>query len=171
MNLYIISGGPCTGKTEVINKLSKQGFFTIEEAARKVGDEKFKGHIFNKKDIEEFQKAIFEYQKKKFKEAEGQLVAFTDRGFGDTIAYYKFNGLKVPKEILDYADKIKPNKVFILDPLPSYEVDTFRKEKKEEQKRIHEIIIQSYRELGYYIVDVPFMSIEERTEFIKKKIS
>src|SRR5690606_42156595 len=35
-NFYIISGGPGVGKTTLINELSKNGFLTQEEEARKI---------------------------------------------------------------------------------------------------------------------------------------
>ena len=36
MKIFIISGGPGTGKTSVINKLKEQGYKIIPEAAREL---------------------------------------------------------------------------------------------------------------------------------------
>jgi len=78
-------------------------------------------------------------------------IIFSDRGLGDTIAYYRTYGLEVPEEILDYARKIKYSGIFVMEILPSYEKDGFRNETAEQQKAIHEQIIKTYEELGYEI--------------------
>ncbi|MBS3092803.1 AAA family ATPase [Candidatus Pacearchaeota archaeon] len=63
--IYIISGGPGTGKTSTINKLSKR-FKVIPEAARIVGDtySEFKGKSIKEIEMSKFQRQIFEFQKK-----------------------------------------------------------------------------------------------------------
>ena len=65
--LFIISGGPGTGKTSVIDELSKN-FKIIPEAAREVGDKdiRFKGKSIKAIDHYYFQRAIFDFQKKGF---------------------------------------------------------------------------------------------------------
>lgn len=100
-------------------------------------------------------------------------IVFSDRGLGDTLAYYKLNGLEIPKEKLDKVKKIRYEKIFILDFLDFYEHDDLRKESKEEQKKIHNEIIKMYEKLGHKskIITVPFMSVEKRAEFILSKIN
>ncbi len=45
---YVISGGPCCGKTFVVEKLKEKGYFTLPEPARILGEQlgiKFSGNI------------------------------------------------------------------------------------------------------------------------------
>ena len=91
---------------------------------------------------------------------------FTDRGFGDTLAYYKFAGYNIPQDKFEYAKKFRYDKVFILDFLDFYEKDELRQESIEEQGKIHNEIVEMYENLGRGIIKVPFMSVEERADFI-----
>ena len=172
MKIYIISGGPSTGKTSVINALKKKGYKVLIEAARYLGDndKRFKGKSIKGIDKKKFQDAIFELQKKQIVGLKNEKIVFSDRGLGDTIAYYRINKLKVPKNLINYAKKFKYSGIFILDFLDFYEVDKLRKETKEEQEFIQREIIKSYKELGYGFIIVPFMSIEDRSRFIISKI-
>jgi predicted ATPase len=172
MRIYVISGGPGTGKTSVINELEKE-FKILKEPAREVGntDLRFKGKSVKETDLLEFQDAIFEFQKKhlkKLKEKNG--IIFSDRGLGDTITYYKMHKLRIPEEAEKYAQKFRYSGIFVLDPLNFYKKDSFRRENKQEQKKIHNLIIKTYNDLGYKIIFVPFMPVEERVNFIKNRL-
>lgn len=173
MKIYVISGGPGTGKTSVINELSKE-FITFEEAARALGDNdpRFKGKSVNEINMKSFQDAIFDFQKKQIEELckEKEKIIFSDRGVGDTIAYYKLSKLDVPKAVINFAESFRYSGIFILDFLDFYETDALRQEKKEKQKKIHNEIIKTYKKLGYKIIFVPFMSIKDRVRFVKEKV-
>lgn len=174
LKLFIISGGPGTGKTSIINELSKK-FKVLPEAAREVGDNDphFKGKSIKEINPFDFQKAIFDFQKNEFTNIKDKnhKIVFSDRGFGDTLAYYKFHNLKIPKDELDYAKKFRYSEVFILDFLNFYEKDALRQENNREQKKIHKLIVDVYKKLGYNPITVPFMSISERVDFILSKIN
>ena len=60
--VYVISGGPGTGKTTIINSLKTEGFRVLEEAARKVAEEKFPGKSVKEINAKKFQEEIFNYQ-------------------------------------------------------------------------------------------------------------
>jgi len=161
VNVFVISGAPGTGKTSVIDELRKQGFYTIKEAAREIGKD------YN---IQKLQEAIFEFQKKELEQAKQYNLAFSDRGFGDTLAYSRFYNVEIPESVLEYVKKARYSGIFLMDLLDKYEKDTFREETPEQQKIIHKLIAETYYDLGYKIIRVPLMSVGERVEFIKKKI-
>jgi len=172
MKIYVISGGPSAGKTSVINELGKK-FKILREAARYVGDNdlRFKGKSVKGIERTEFQKAIFEFQKKQILELDNDnKTVFSDRGFGDTIAYYLFDNLEVPEDLLEKARKFRYAGIFFLEPLNFYVKDKLRQESKEQMKKIRECILKAYSDLSYNIIKVPFMPIEERIKFILEKV-
>jgi predicted ATPase len=171
MGIYVISGGPCTGKTATINEIGKE-FKILPESARRIAetDKRFVGKSIKEINMRDFQEAIFEEQKKTIEELKRKNkneIFFSDRGLGDTIAYCKINNLEVSKELISYAKKFRYDKIFILDFLNFYNKDELRQENKEEQKNIHEIIIKTYEELGYKPIKIKFASINERVRIIK----
>ncbi len=171
--IYVISGGPGTGKTTTINALKQEGYKIINEAARflSLNDERFKGKTIKQIEQKEFQNSIFELQKQKLNEiSDFDGAIFTDRGFGDTIAYSKLRIGKVPDELIKFAKKARYSGVFILDILPNYDIDELRTETTEEREKIHNTIVETYEKLGYKPVIVPVLSVEERVKFIKEKI-
>ncbi len=169
MQVYVISGGPCTGKTSVMDELKNQGFVIFEEVAREVAetDKRFIGKSINEIDKQEFQDKILKVQMKQFeklKKVKGKI--FLDRGVGDGLVYYKLNNLKIPKSIYDCFSEFNYKKVFILETLDFYEQDDLRQENEDECKKIHETIIKTYKEFDCRILIVPFMSVKKRVEFI-----
>ena len=168
MKIFVISGGPGVGKTSVINELRKREFKVLIEAAREVSntDQRFIGKStleINKKD---FQDAIFDFQKIQLSKLTRGEVVFTDRGFGDILAYYKLADYNIPHEKFEHAKNFKYDKVFILDFIDFYEKDELRQEHLKDQKKIHIEIVNMYINLDYEIIKVPFRSVEERADFI-----
>jgi len=169
MKIYVISGGPGTGKSETIKKIGERGHNVIEEAARQIAnnDERFIGKSINEINQQQFHDAIFALQVDQIEKLSPEdRIFFSDRGLGDTIAYYNVRELKLSEENLEYAKKFRYKKIFILDFLDFYEKDELRTEEKEEQEQIHKSIIDVYTQLGYEVIIVPFMSVEERVDFI-----
>lgn len=171
-NLFFISGGPCTGKTSVINEIREMGYNTFPEAARELSrtDERFKGKNIKDIDLRLFQNEIFNLQKKWTESLIGRKGNFFfDRGFGDSLAYFRMAGLNLPEDFFYYAGKFRNSPVFILEPLEFYKKDSLRRETHAEQKMIHEKIISSYEELNHPITFVPVMNRDKRAEFIIQK--
>ena len=161
---FIITGGPCTGKTSVINELAKD-FKVVPEVGREV-----------LKDLKPEQRKTFKIQYeifKKFLEADKKLdgydgIVFCDMGILCPLAFFRFFGLEFPEKDLEKCKKESTNyeTVFILDPVP-FEDDDVRKHIND-FKKIQELIKEVYEEYGYEVVRVPLMSVEGRVDFIKK---
>ncbi|MBS3066980.1 ATP-binding protein [Candidatus Pacearchaeota archaeon] len=167
MKKVVITGGPCSGKTTLINILSEKGYYVIGEIARKVLIER-KNNELNKNEFSIRQTIMAERQIAKEKELEtrkGKLVIF-DRSLIDILAYCRYFDINPPKVI----DNINLSKnydfVFILDLLP-FEKDEVRIENEEDVLTIHNLIYGIYKNLGYNIIQVPVMDIEKRINFIE----
>ena len=168
---YVITGGPGTGKTSVVEELERLGYEVIGEAARIIAetDERFVGKAIYEIDWDAFHEAIIDWQKEEFGKI-GDRVVFIDRGLGDNLAYDKIHKVETSKEKLDFTNSFKHDKIFVLDFLDFYETDELRTETKEEQEELHVAIIEAYEGLGYEIITVPFMSVAERVQFILDKV-
>ena len=76
MKMYVVSGGPGTGKTATIDELGKE-FKVIPETAREVSqnDSRFVGKSIKEINPKDFQDAIFEKQKEKIDGLKGKAGA------------------------------------------------------------------------------------------------
>ena len=168
---YVITGGPCSGKTTIINELSKLGFFTVPEAAREILErEKVDG-----KRVEEIRKNELEFQIRVLwakirneMEAPRDRIVFFDRGIPDSIAYYEFMGIK-HEELMEYCKDKKYKKVFFLELLP-FKKDDARIEDEEKARKLSELIQKVYTELGYDVIKIPVLPIKERVKMILEHV-
>ena len=168
--IIVLSGGPGTGKTSVINELAKE-FRILPEAAREISNgPRFRGKSIKELDQVAFQEAIFQLQKRQLESAPENEIIFSDRGIGDAIAYGKIHGIGAPRGALEFARNFRYFKVFILDPLKTYEQDSLRMENREESLKIHRAIEYAYQELKYETITVPVASIKARADFIKDRV-
>jgi len=169
MKTYVISGGTGSGKTATINALKKAGCNITEEAARQILESMGKTPHEVERDF--LQRKIFNMQVKQFSETDKNLnLVFFDRGFGDTLCFYLFDGLEIPKDLLEKAKKVRYDKIFFLEPLKVYRKDNIRCEDEDEARRIGDCAFKVYSEiLGYEVIKVPFMSVKDRVRFIKER--
>lgn len=160
---YVITGGPCCGKTTIIGLLKRRGFSVLDETAREVlRDNKRRK---NPKTSLEIEAEILERQIKKESSLRDTLV-FMDRSALDGIAYSLLKHGKVPDLASTYDFKNKYNMVFLLERFP-FKKDAIRIEKDDaEAQRIHEMVNQIYLNQGYRPITVPLLNRKRRIDFI-----
>lgn len=95
-------------------------------------------------------------------------IIFFDRGVPDSIAYYKLNGLD-STEPFQKSGEVRYQNVFLFERL-RFLTDPVRTEDEKTARRLNRLIEESYQSLGYDIIHVPLLSVEERTEFILKHL-
>lgn len=176
----VITGGPSSGKTSIINRLAELGYKTVPEAAEKyIKEEQSKGKSVEeiRANEEDFTRLVF-YKKI---EAESQIVpeqlTFLDRGLPDTIAYGQVDKYDILYALNDpklNANKYK--KVFLLDLVPFEKTDV-RIEDKAFAERVNQELSDAYVSLGYDVVHVPALpgdtleeKIDKRTQYILKSL-
>lgn len=180
-NWWVITGGPSSGKTTLIDRLHLMGYKTVPESTRIIIDE----GIAEGKSLDEIRKDRVVFQRVVFARKEAieetlpqSVLTFLDRGsLGDTLAYLSLSlGQQEPDFSVDFPGKdiiLKTPKrryqgVFLLDPLP-FEADYARTEDEETARRIHQLLRDIYSGLGYEPIVVPVMSVEERISFILER--
>lgn len=169
---YVLTGGPCTGKTTTLNFLGKRGFQTLPEVPRIIIDHQLSinGNILPWKEFRSFQKEVLLKQIEFESKLQNASIAFLDRGIPDQLAYYRLHKVEPWDFLVETARKVRYDGVFLLDMLPTYETDSARKEDPETAKKIHSLINESYSDLGYDVVSVPPLSVEERIELILSNV-
>lgn len=170
-NWYVITGGPSSGKTTVLNKLAKLGYVIYPEAARVFIDQEMaKGETLKeiRDDEAEFQRKVLKIKIEVEKTAPRDKIVFFDRAIPDSIAYYQICGLD-PKEVLKFCRRKKYRKIFFLEQLP-LDQDYARVEDGKTIKELNSLLKESYKKLGYKVIIVPAVSIKERVKKILAKV-
>jgi predicted ATPase len=168
-NWYVVTGGPSTGKTTLLNILEQKGHKIFAEAARDVIDERLAQGLTLKqirKDEKKFQMEVLKRKQETESKHSSDILTFFDRGMHDTLAYMRFYGWEVEKALEKEIHKSKYRKVFLLDPLPKYEQDYARTEGEEFKNKINELLRQDYEKAGMEVIHVPFDKPEERAQFV-----
>ncbi|MEN9560775.1 MAG: hypothetical protein RIQ56_48 [Candidatus Parcubacteria bacterium] len=165
---YVISGGPCAGKTTTIIELEKRGHPVILEPARVVIE---RGLALGKtldevrSPVEKFLEDVVEEAIAQERVAHKHVTQFLDRSVVDSVAYYRLCNVPVTKLLEDAAKGARYKKLFLLD-LVDFKNDEARNETPEVARHIHELIEQAYRDFAFEIVKVPVLSVEARADMI-----
>jgi predicted ATPase len=172
----IITGGPSTGKSSLINHLKDKGYSCMDEVSREVILEaRKKGieHLFITSPIF-FSELLLEKRIAQFYQAEKQNenIIFFDRGVIDIEAYLNFSSTNHTIDFNSILKEIKYDHVFICPPWKEiHQTDNERYESFEEATAIHRKLIESYEKEGYSIVEIPTGTIAQRTDFITNNVS
>ena len=177
MNKYIITGGACTGKTAIIDRLFDRGYFVVNEVARdliseeKLKKEKFPDYnpILPQTDLLAFQYLVIQRQLNLEKSIDSD-VSFLDRSLVDSIAYCNVGDCSLGDFLLDLISSANYSKVFYLESLPFYETDSHRQESLGERELVHKELFQVYTSLGFEVVRVPFFETDTKDESIDKRV-
>jgi len=170
-NWYVITGGPSSGKTTVVNELAKLGFLTYPETARLfINGEIKKGKLIKeiRENEAEFQKKVLKMKIEIEKLAPKDKIVFFDRAIPDSIAYYQICGLD-PKEVLKFCKKKRYRKIFFLEQL-LFKNDYARVEDGKTVKKLNKLLKASYNKLGYKIINIPAMLVKDRVKKILGEI-
>ncbi|WP_411768555.1 AAA family ATPase [Winogradskyella sp. A3E31] len=173
--IITITGGPGTGKSSIINELLKRGYTCFEEISRQVTLEARQQGIeqlFLTKPLL-FSEKLLEGRKNQFLEAikADEDLVFLDRGLPDILAYMDYIGDTYPDNFIETCKAYTYDKAFILAPWESiFKSDNERYENFEQSQVIHTHLIDTYKRFGYDLINVPFESVEKRTDFILESI-
>ena len=179
----VITGGPGTGKTSIINTLKEKGFFCFDEVirsltleAKKSVDEasQVSNPIAFANNPLDFNMKLLNGRIAQFKLAESQKkqLSFFDRGIPDVLAYMDFFNQEYDSIFTNACKQHIYTTLFLLPPWKNiYKRDNERFETFEEAEKIHEHLVSTYKEFGYNVIEVPFGTIEKRTNFILETLN
>ena len=167
----VITGGPGTGKTTLINELLKRDFNCLEEISRQVtldAQERGIDQLFLTEPLL-FSDMLLEGRKKQFVQSLDASTDFIffDRGIPDIVAYMDFLGTTYPNRFNLACLDHKYDHIFVLAPWQEiYISDNERYENYEQAVEIHHHLLAAYARYGYALHDVPFGPVEDRADYI-----
>jgi predicted ATPase len=168
---FVLTGGPGSGKTTLIDALREKGFATTQEAGRGVIREETQGggHALPWLDPERFAERMFEWELESYRQAEREAgTVFFDRGLPDTLGYLRLEELDVPAWMEEQAWRLRyNNRIFIVPPWKEiFSLDEERRQSWQVAVRTYETMVHTYTALGYTLIELPRTSVSGRVRFI-----
>ncbi|UQZ91271.1 ATPase [Deltaproteobacteria bacterium Smac51] len=174
-NFHVISGGPGSGKSTLIQALRQRGFRTTLEAGRVIIQEQsaIGSQALPWADRAAFAELMLGWEIHSHRESgQERGPVFFDRGVPDVAGYLKLCGLPVPGHVHKACEEFRYNpRVFIAPPWREiYHADAERKQSWAEAEATCQSMIDTYSAYGYRIELLPLASVEERVRFVLKSL-
>jgi len=103
--------------------------------------------------------------------ATGKVVVL-DRGVPDVIGFLRVSGLAVPLAIDAAARTYRYNARVFIAPwwADIFTTDAERKQTRQEARATFAVMVETYRDYGYRLVELPRATVAERVAFVRQEI-
>ena len=168
---FVLTGGPGSGKTTLIEALRQAGFATSLEAGRGIirDQSAIGGSALPWRDRALFAELMLSWEMRSYQVARDLPgPVFFDRGVPDTLGYLRLSGLPAPQHVSSAAERFRYNpRVFVAPPWPDiFAQDEERRQTLDEAERTYHALAGVYTELGYELVPLPLAPVEARLRFV-----
>lgn len=174
-HLFVVTGGPGTGKSTLIEALTQHGIGHMPEAGRAIIRDQvaISGPALPWGDRALYAELMLGWELRSYHEAEAMPgpVAM-DRGIPDVVGYLRLIGLPVPVHVEMAAQRYRYNRTVFLAPYweEIFAQDAERKQGREEAEATGRMMRETYEGLGYEVVELPKGSVEERGKFVRERV-
>lgn len=175
-HMFIVTGGPGSGKTSLIGALARQGFRSMPEAGRAIIRDQVRigGPSLPWADRSMFAELMLGWELRSWHEAralDGPVLM--DRGIPDVIGYLTLCGLPAPAHVEAAASLYPYNKRVFIAPFwdAIFTQDSERRQDRQEAEATGRVMAQTYARLGYQTIELPRTSLEDRADFVKGWLS
>ncbi|CAO3438577.1 AAA family ATPase [Azospirillum endophyticum] len=172
----VLTGGPGSGKTTLIDALQRAGHARSQEAGRGIIQDQaaIGGHALPWRDPIAFAELMLSWEMRSYRQAQDHPgPVFFDRGLPDIVGYLRMLGLPVPPHLVKAVDLCRYHRpVFIAPPWPEiFTQDRERKQTLDEAERTYEAMVAAYVDHGYQLVELPRVPVEQRVRFVIDRMS
>jgi predicted ATPase len=175
MPWYVLTGAPGSGKTAVLRQLEQDGFRVVEEAAT---DVIALAHALGQAEpwtSAEFADRIVALQRRREQVAaeHGRQTVFFDRSVICTLALSRFLGHPVSPLLAAEVDRAVAERrydetVFFIRGLGFVTPTAARRISQEDAVAFEKVHEQTYRELGFKLIDVAAGPLADRVGLVKR---
>src|ERR1700735_3810646 len=173
--LFVITGGPGSGKSTLINALAERGISTMPEAGRAIIQDQMAigGEALPWSDRRAFAELMLSWEMRSYRAALSRSgpVMF-DRGVPDVLGYLRLSNLPIPSHVNNASRIFRYHRrVFLAPPWPEiFELDAERKQSFEEARATCDAMIATYSRLGYGVIPLPLAPVRARVRFVLAEI-
>ena len=173
----VITGGPGTGKTSLIDRLEERSHACMPEISRAVTQQAQKEGIDQLflHDPLLFSRMLLEGRLKQFNHPEFKTEGnhlFYDRGLPDVTAYLRYLKTPYPESFDQTCKDNRYDVIFLLPPWEAiYQQDNERYESFDQALLIFDHLLATYQDYGYHVQQVPPDSLDQRIDFMLNHLS
>ena len=167
----VVTGGPGSGKSTLIDALERAGFARTMEAGRGVIRDQVAvgGRALPWIDPALFAEHMLTWEMRSYRVAEQSAGwVFFDRGVPDVPGYLRLMKLPVPRHVEEAVKLFRYHQRVLIAP-PWAEIfrqDHERKQDFAEAVRTYEVLAATYADFGYQLAEIPRSGVEARVEFV-----
>lgn len=169
--LFIVTGGPGSGKSTLIAALACNGLLTMPETGRSIIRDQaaIGGTALPWADRGAFAELMLSWELRSYREAiELHGPVIFDRGVPDVAGYLRVGGLPTPPHVMKATEICRYHRRVLVAP-PWAEIfvqDEERKQTYAEAQSTYEALMEVYKELGYEPIQLPLAPMAERVRFV-----
>ncbi|MDG4780781.1 AAA family ATPase [Micromonospora sp. WMMD961] len=169
--LVVITGGPGSGKTALVDALHLAGYRAVPEAGRAIVTDQraIGGSLLPWNDPALFDELVLAMGMRAHADACATGgTAFFDHAIPCTVGFIRARAEPVPAHFRAAVARFRYHPtVFVAPPWPAiYRRDEARWETFEQAQGIHAAIVEAYREVGYRCVELPRADVATRVRVV-----
>ncbi|ASL87621.1 ATPase [Serratia marcescens] len=166
----VLTGGPGSGKSTLIDVLHRRGYPHSQEAGRAIIQDQVSigGNALPWGDRQAFADRMLDWELRSWREATGATCWFFDRGLPDIAGYLTLCGLPIPAPLTAAIGDFRYADTMFIAPSwrAIYAQDSERKQSFAEAEQTYQAMLAVYRRSGYRLQELPRTSPDERADFL-----